>query len=628
MASFLPSIPFTPDLNDPATFGKVAFALAAALPAGYTYLKKSVHDLSLKNNDPEIRKKRSLLHEKIQKSTAIPDDIDYIIIGSGMSGLSCGAILARLGRKVVVLEQHSDTVGGGSHMFEMKGFHFDSGLHYTVPWSVPIFALTCLKKPKDCVPFDLMTEEDGTIDKIYLVGPNEDPKAVDSPPFRMKYHETHIKDLYEMYPEDKEGLDKYMKVSDDSQDFVKVFLLSKLLPKWLQKLFWKLVPANLMAAAGTTAKKLLPQFIKNKKLISLLSSMWIDTGARPDRATFMLSASVFRGISKEGGCYPRGGSTQMAKELVTVIESNGGHVWIRSDVQQIVFDSSLNRITGVRLGNGVEIKSRKGVISSTGYLNTMNNLIAKEVTERFNVPRSLPVKQSSGFVMANIGVSCSPDVIGATKANSWHIPVDASGDLFGPMDKYFEDPLGPETQVPAFITFPSLKDSSFGEADKVTCQMLIMAEFDWFKQFLPTQVDKADEEFAVSNSCDRLAGYEQLKEMWKKRALSIFLRYYPKAAPYVTVCDISTPLSIQYYLRSPKGGAVGLDVAPQRFCDESLRENLDPITKIPGLSLTGQDVTLCGVTLCQLAGVITAFRLEGFWAALKIIAQSVILGDN
>lgn len=61
-----------------------------------------------------------------------------------------------LGRKVLVLEQHDDVCGGGTHMFTEKGYRFDSGLHYTVPWSVPVFALTCLKKPKDCLPFDLM----------------------------------------------------------------------------------------------------------------------------------------------------------------------------------------------------------------------------------------------------------------------------------------------------------------------------------------------------------------------------------------------------------------------------------------------------------------------------------------
>jgi len=65
-----------------------------------------------------------------------------------MSGLTCATILSRLGNKVLVLEQHPDVAGGGTHSFDLKGFRFDSGLHYTVPWSVPLLALTCCKKPE------------------------------------------------------------------------------------------------------------------------------------------------------------------------------------------------------------------------------------------------------------------------------------------------------------------------------------------------------------------------------------------------------------------------------------------------------------------------------------------------
>ena len=32
-----------------------------------------------------------------------------------------------IGRKVLVLEQHDDVCGGGTHMFDVKGYPFDSG---------------------------------------------------------------------------------------------------------------------------------------------------------------------------------------------------------------------------------------------------------------------------------------------------------------------------------------------------------------------------------------------------------------------------------------------------------------------------------------------------------------------
>lgn len=74
------------------------------------------------------------------------------------------------------------------------------------------------------------------------------------------------------------------------------------------------------------------------------------------------------------------------------------------------------------------------------------------------------------------------------------------------------------------------------------------------------------------------------------------------------------------------GAAVGLDVTPERFVDPYIRSELDCVTKIPGLFLTGQDTVLCGVTLCQLAGVITAFRMEGLFATMKIVGSSIWKG--
>lgn len=302
--------------NSPASL----FLLSTLIPATYLRLKKSVQDLSKQLNDPNIRKKRSLLHEKYSASK-VPEDLDYIVIGSGISGLSAAAILARLGRKVLVLEQHHDTAGGCLHEFELKGYKFDSGLHYTVPWGVPLTALTCLKKPKDCVPHDLMLEKDGTIDRLYLVEPDTDvSKPSFYTPFRIQHHEPHLARIYEQFPDERAGLDKYMELSDHGMLFVKLFVLARLFPKYLQKLFWWLVPSSVIEVAASTAKEVLPKIIRSKKLISLLSSMWIDTGVRPDEATFMLIGSVFRGIPMEGGCYPRGGSAEIAKELVTVIE--------------------------------------------------------------------------------------------------------------------------------------------------------------------------------------------------------------------------------------------------------------------------------------------------------------------
>ena len=60
------------------------------------------------------------------KPEKVPDDIDTVIIGSGISGLTTAVLLGRVGQKVLVLEQH-DQAGGCCHAFQDKGYEFSTG---------------------------------------------------------------------------------------------------------------------------------------------------------------------------------------------------------------------------------------------------------------------------------------------------------------------------------------------------------------------------------------------------------------------------------------------------------------------------------------------------------------------
>lgn len=66
-----------------------------------------------------------LLSTKSQNEE-VPISSDIVIIGSGLAGLSCGALLAHAGKSVVVLESH-DAPGGCAHGWERNGYHFESG---------------------------------------------------------------------------------------------------------------------------------------------------------------------------------------------------------------------------------------------------------------------------------------------------------------------------------------------------------------------------------------------------------------------------------------------------------------------------------------------------------------------
>ena len=403
--------------DHPEIISAVGIGISIGIFASIGFSKKKKNasnypDLSLVSRD------RSLLHEKYSPSK-VPDDIDVIVIGSGMSGLSCAAVLSRLGRKVLVVEQHHDVAGGGTHSFDIKGYHFDSGLHYTVPWSIPIFALTCGKKPKDVCQFKIMGEgDDDVVDKINLFTSENESQL-----FCMRYKEKHLPELYRTFPSEKVAIDKFIELSNNAMDFVKIFIALRLLPLGLQRFAWKyLIPSKYVEVAACTASELLPKLTKNKKLISLLSSMWIDTGARPDRASFMLTASVFRGVSMEGGCYPQGGAETMAKELVPVIQSHGGKVLIRAPVREISVNQTSGRVEGVVMNDasGTFIPCKEAVVSSAGYFNTYHRLLQDERTkDKFAIPKAIGVGQSAGFVMCNIGIAADAKVRFPSMLHVW-----------------------------------------------------------------------------------------------------------------------------------------------------------------------------------------------------------------
>ena len=54
---------------------------------------------------------------------------DFIVIGSGMGGLTAAALLSKAGKKVLILEQHY-TAGGFTHSYSRKGYEWDVGVHY------------------------------------------------------------------------------------------------------------------------------------------------------------------------------------------------------------------------------------------------------------------------------------------------------------------------------------------------------------------------------------------------------------------------------------------------------------------------------------------------------------------
>ena len=58
-----------------------------------------------------------------------PEQVDAVVIGSGIGGLVCANLLAQGGMKVLLIERHS-MLGGFCYTFRRKGFIFDAATHF------------------------------------------------------------------------------------------------------------------------------------------------------------------------------------------------------------------------------------------------------------------------------------------------------------------------------------------------------------------------------------------------------------------------------------------------------------------------------------------------------------------
>lgn len=71
------------------------------------------------------KRRHNLYNKKL-----VPEGLDAIVIGSGIGGLSFASLMAKAGKKVLVLEKHYRP-GGCTHAFTEVGDNaFDSGIHY------------------------------------------------------------------------------------------------------------------------------------------------------------------------------------------------------------------------------------------------------------------------------------------------------------------------------------------------------------------------------------------------------------------------------------------------------------------------------------------------------------------
>ncbi len=510
--------------------------------------------------------------------------LDHIVIGSGMGGLTVATWLAKAGKKVAIFERHY-VPGGFTHSFKRKdGFQWDVGVHYVGNMAEG----SSLRGF-----FDFLT--DGNL-QWETMGEVYDVANIDGTEYLFKAgKENFRKQFLAYFPKEEMAIDSYLSLIEKTNKRGGAFFFEKIFEPWFSKSVGWIFRKRYSKFSQKTTWEVLNELTKNERLIAVLCAQCGNYGLSPKNSSFAAHAMVI-GHFLEGGYYPIGGADQICEKTLEVFTAHGGKIFINADVTKIVTEN--HKVKGIELGE--KFIACQSVISNVGVNNTFNYLLSE--TDRnvcnFNLKN---VQPASAHICLYLGLNKSSEALNLPKHNLWYYKHDGIDAIF---DKATLE-NAPENF--AYISFPSAKDPNWETQNSgtATIQAISVGNMDWF------------EDYKDSNWMKRGEEYLQLKKNFETEMLKVLYKFFPQIEGTIVASEVSTPLSTENFTNYKSGEIYGLAHSPERFTLPFLR----PKTKIKGLFLAGQDITLVGVAGAMLSGLLcaTAILKFGSWKIFREI---------
>ncbi len=460
---------------------------------------------------------------------------DYLIVGSGLSALVFGALMAKAGQKVVILEAHEHP-GGFGHTFTMANkYTFNAQLHYVWDCGEGAIVNRVLKK--------LNLDRKVTFERY-------DPNGFDRmkiPGYELKIpadFEKLNRRLSALFPESSDRIDKFIlevqktrkglkilsypvNIFDLIKHFNEVFCAVKYLNSTLQDVFDRF---QLPQAAQT-----------------LLALQWPDFMLPPDRVSFYAWVILFTGYV-EGAFYPTHHFKDVINSLVKVIEENGGEVLLNREATEFILEKKT--VTGVKAID----KTNNLTVEYQGE-NIVCNLDPQKAAQIIGLENFAPKIRSklnydyspSNFMAYCVVKDLDLEKYGFGKWNTFH---SGDKDLNRAFERMYE---GQDYSNPSFaITTPTLLTKERGTCPE-DCQIiefLTVANYDHFQRL---------------HQSNRKAYRQKKNEILNYILDRVEKNYIPNLRKHIVFKITGSPTTNERFCWCPQGNSYGSNLTPRNM---------------------------------------------------------------
>lgn len=486
-----------------------------------------------------------------------------IIIGSGIGGLVCGAILAKNGYHVSVLERNKQ-IGGCLQIFVRDKIIFNSSVHYVGGLEKGQNLYKIFKYLDIIDHLELNKLDESAFDKIIF---NNEDKEYNY----AQGYDNFVKTLVADFPEEEIAIQKYVE---------SIQLACKSFPLYNLE---KSVELNLSSDySEMDTQAFIASLTDNVRLQNVLAGNNILYAGIGNKTPFSVHALVLNSYIESAWTFTKG-SGQIAKLLGKVITKNGGEIKKRCDVTKLVEVDG--KIKYVETKDGKKLYADY-FISNIHPAQTMDIIESKTIRPVYkNRIKSLE-NSISVFVLY---ITFKPNSYLHTNSNYYYFENE---DAWNSID------YAPEQWPLSYGLFYCKSHKNPKYAESVT--IMTYMKYDEVKEWENTYN-------TVTSSQQRGDDYEEFKEQKKEKLLQIIDKKFPYLRDAMQSCYVSTPLSYRDYMGTEDGAIYGI----MKDYKDPIRTYISPTTKVNNLFLTGQNIKFHGILGVTISSIVCCSTLIG-----------------